>query len=303
MEGFFMLLGFLGLLLIPVAIIYLIITLMRKTFSKKVFWWMFIGGFLLLIVGLIISPSEKAENKEGEEATDEIDVKIDLNESDKDGMVIFDGTVNLPDGAELLVTLSNDDGFRAQSKTNVENGDYKTEQFTNQGDQLETGTYTVEVTMGIASTQPESVQEVIGEESEYLKGDLVKDGELGKTVKYTKTIEIDGAETEDHNASMKEYKENLKSYYEELNTTYESQSESLDLEKWGEFAREFRKDTDALKDKMKSSSLNQSETIEITPVVANLQYLLTAYAADLDGREDDDEIKRLKDEIEEVVGK
>lgn len=303
MEGYFMLLGFLGLLLIPVAIIYLIITLMRKTFSKKVFWWMFIGGFVLLIVGLIISPSEETENKEGEEATDEIDVKIDLNKSDEDGMVTFDGTTNLPDGAELLVTLSNDDGFRAQSKTNVENGDFKTEQYTNQGDQLETGTYTVEVTMGFASTQPENVQEVIGEESEYLKGDLVEDGELGKTVKYTKNIEIDGADTEDHNVSMKEYKESLKSYYEELNTTYESQSESLDLEKWGEFAREFRKDTDALKDNMKSSSLNQSETIEITPVVSNLQYLLTAYAADLDGREDDDEIKRLKDEIEEVVGK
>lgn len=303
-----MFLGVIGLILIPAAIIYLVITLIKKTFSKKVFWLMFIGGLVLLIVGIIIIPSEEtdepkeAAEEQVEEKSDEIDVKIGLKEIVKDGKVIFEGTTNLPDEAELLVTLSNEDGYRAQAKMSVENGKFTTEQFSNQGDQLESGTYTVDVSMGIVSTQSEAVQKVIGEESEHLTGDLVEYGEFGKSVNYTKALDIDGAEEVDHSALMKEFKEEIRSYYEDINSAYESHSKSLDLATWGEFAREFRKDTDALKDGIESSSLNQSERLDIGPTVTNLQFLLTAYAADLQDRGDDDEIKRLRDEIYKVVG-
>lgn len=72
-----------------------------KTFSKIVFWLMLIGGIALVLVGVIISPSEEtdepkdAEVEQWEEKSDEIYVKIDLKEVVKDEKISFKGTTNL----------------------------------------------------------------------------------------------------------------------------------------------------------------------------------------------------------------
>ncbi|MCT9872766.1 hypothetical protein, partial [Paenarthrobacter aurescens] len=76
----------------------------------------------------------------------------------------------------------NENGYSGQTKVVVENGVFESEQFSNKGEAFEPGTYQVKVTMSIANTQPESVQKVIGEDSKSLEGELVEDGEIGRTV-------------------------------------------------------------------------------------------------------------------------
>ncbi len=289
----------------------------KKPVYKR--WWFIViaAFFILAAIGAALDDGEKPKvskeppavapvdddkkEEKKEEKNNEILVTMDLKEIVESGKVGIEGTTNLPDGTELLVSLSNDSDFRAQANTTVHNSSFKTEQFSNKGEALESGSYNVDVTMPIASVQSEDVQKIIGASSENLKGDLVKDDDFGKVVKYSKSIEIEGAEKIDHSALIKSFKEQISAYYNDINNEYDKHKKSLDLATWGEFARGFKEGTTELRNEIDQSALNQGEQIQLSPACADLQMLLTAYAADLQDRGDIEEIKRLKNQIKDAI--
>lgn len=103
-----------------------------------------------------------------------------------DGRVVVAGETNLPDGTELLISLSNESvGFTAQDKAIVSNGKFLAGPLGPKSG-LAAANYVVEVMMPVPSAQPESVQAIVGNEGQYLTGPLVKDSSWGgKTVEYS----------------------------------------------------------------------------------------------------------------------
>lgn len=249
-----------------------------------------------------VSPSTATSvdesNKEGTKA---INVGMNIKDVIIDGKASFEGSTNLPDGTGLMITVSNENGFRAQSSTVVISNEFMTEEFSNNGQALESGAYNVDVTMPIASVQPDTVKKIIGENSENLKGDLVKEGDLGKTVIYSKSIKVEGASKVDHSTIIKDYKNKIGESFKTIKDTYEEHSKSFDAVEWSKFAREFKEAVSNLGNEIEGSKLNQSEKILLSPACADLEMLLTAYAASLQGRGDDSEINRLKKQIEETI--
>ncbi|EPY03904.1 hypothetical protein PAALTS15_27394 [Paenibacillus alvei TS-15] len=289
----------------------------KKPVYKR--WW-----FILLVVLIIVpaaigaalddgkknvasvstvstNTSNSVDEGDKKDMTKDINVELSVNENVAAGKVSLTGITNLPDGTGLMITVSNENGFRAQSSAVVISNEFMTEEFSNNGQALESGAYNVDVTMPIASVQPDAVKKIIGENSENLKGDLVKEGDLGKTVNYSKSIIVEGASKVDHSAMIKEYKNKIIGSYKTIKDTYGSHSKSLDAVEWAKFAREFKENVSNLRNEIEESKLNQSDKIVLSPACADLEMLLTAYAASLQGRGDDTEIKRLKTQIEEAI--
>lgn len=103
---------------------------------------------------------------------------------------IVHGTTNLPDGAELIVTISRAQSrYSAQSKAVVQGGQFVSEQFSQDGGDLNPGTYAVEVTMGTLILSP-SVESIVGANGENLTGKLVKRTEFGRLLTYTSTFKV-----------------------------------------------------------------------------------------------------------------
>jgi hypothetical protein len=106
---------------------------------------------------------------------------------------ILHGITNLPDGAELLLTLTKvGGGYVGQSKATVAAGQFATGAFSKEGAQLPVGRYNIEVSMSIAPLQPPRVQAVIGSHGEKLSGRFVSQA-LGEPVfDYTERRELGG---------------------------------------------------------------------------------------------------------------
>lgn len=82
------------------------------------------------------------------------------------------GTTNLPDGTNLLITISAA-AYIVQDKVKVDTGRFRTVNFSNRGQPLDNGEYSIIVVMSIPSTQPEHVRAIIGNDGEKLRGPLV----------------------------------------------------------------------------------------------------------------------------------
>jgi hypothetical protein len=93
---------------------------------------------------------------------------------------IFHGVTNLPDGSDLMLTLSRpESGYMAQAKMKVMDGHFVTERFSAGGNPLNPEKYRVEVSMSMAELQPKQVQTVIGEHGQRLTGNLIKPSPFG----------------------------------------------------------------------------------------------------------------------------
>jgi hypothetical protein len=104
------------------------------------------------------------------------------------------GKTNLPDGTELMVTISRKaSSFMAQDKTRVMKGEFRAGPFSQNGSALNPGTYAIEISSPIASVQPASVQTVIGQGGSNLGGPLAKRSEFGgKVIEYKTTFQVGG---------------------------------------------------------------------------------------------------------------
>ena len=138
------------------------------------------------------SPTSNIQETAPQQAEDKsIDVSVAVEPvvNSDNGKVLFKITTNLPEDTELLVTVKNDSGYTGQDKAVVlANGVANTAEFSNAGGGTDgdageglKGSYTVDVTMGIASTQKENVRAIIGEKGENLKGQYVEPSSISES--------------------------------------------------------------------------------------------------------------------------
>jgi hypothetical protein len=134
---------------------------------------------------------QAAESKTPEGAA-VLNVTLDANATmQSNGGVVIEGTTNLPDGTNLMISLRQvASKYFAQAKVTVVGGRFISQAFSNKSAALSKGPYELEVMMPILAVQPEAVQKVAGKNGELLGGPLVKLGAIGKTVEFVKTVEI-----------------------------------------------------------------------------------------------------------------
>lgn len=104
------------------------------------------------------------------------------------------GETNLPDGTELMVSLSRSaSSYSGQDKTTVSGGAFRAGPFSQKGADLNPGKYTIDVSTPLAALQPASVQQVIGSDGGKMAGPLAKASDFGgKVVEYTAKVEVGG---------------------------------------------------------------------------------------------------------------
>lgn len=120
----------------------------------------------------------ESESKSEISTIKEFEVEIGVTGHRKGNGVVFNIATNLPDTAELLLTLSNGDyndntSTTAQAKVTVKDGKAISEPFSN-GDSPLNGNFDLCVSMSLPSLQTKEVREVIGENGENMRGDLVE---------------------------------------------------------------------------------------------------------------------------------
>src|SRR5947208_1833636 len=107
---------------------------------------------------------------------------------------VVNGQTNLPDGTELMVTVSRrESNYTAEDKVVVVGGKFRTQTFSQGGADLNPGRYSVEVLMPYATGQSQGVRSVVGGRGEKLTGRLVKHEALGSLVKYVSTFQVRGS--------------------------------------------------------------------------------------------------------------
>ena len=107
------------------------------------------------------------------------------------GRPTIEGTTNLPDGAELMVTLSRKaSSYMAQDKLKVQGSKFKSNQFSDRSSPLLPGKYVLEVTGPITAVQ--SAAGALGENYSNFSGPLLKRGKFGTTLQYEATLLIPG---------------------------------------------------------------------------------------------------------------
>lgn len=122
-------------------------------------------------------------------ATEEIDVYINVSTSIDDGKASFSIDSNLPDDTKLMLTLSDGNQYRGQTNVTIKSGQCQSDLFSNKGEKL-SGEYSLEISMPIASVQPDTVRKLIGNSGENLRGDLVVPNSIGNGQTVEKTIDI-----------------------------------------------------------------------------------------------------------------
>jgi len=125
-------------------------------------------------------PQRKEDYDNSVQGNTELEVTLDVSYEIQNGKVFFIVNTNLPDKTELMLTLSNSVGFRAQTKVTIENGTAKSEGFSNKGEPL-SGSFDLAVTMSLPRLQSENVVAVIGSNGEFLTGPYVVESSIGSS--------------------------------------------------------------------------------------------------------------------------
>ena len=121
-----------------------------------------------------VDASDASNSNQADTAVQPFDVTISVENIAADEKPVFRIKSNLPDETELLLTLENTSGFKAQDNVILQNCQGTSRVFSEQGNALE-GNYTLRVTTGMPSLQEQSVQDVIGSKGEYMTGNLIKE--------------------------------------------------------------------------------------------------------------------------------
>jgi len=143
-----------------------------------------------------------------------ITVKANVSGSEKP---TISGTTNLPDGIEFLVTIERKENqFMAQSKASAKGGSFQAGPFSQKGQGLNPGVYTLQVMMLAPPLQPKATHSVIGERGEKLEGPLVYQAPIGgKSIIYKTTFKIGGgkASSEKDKAAREQEAEDKHSWW------------------------------------------------------------------------------------------
>ena len=123
-------------------------------------------------------PLPKELEPEHPMAGQELKIIASLNGEINCGKIKFSVSSNIPDGTPLLFTLRGK-GYCAQCKSVVDNGVLVSEWFSDDGDAIKNGCYTVELSSPIYSILPERIQRIFGERNRNIYGSCVKFNPIG----------------------------------------------------------------------------------------------------------------------------
>lgn len=102
------------------------------------------------------------------------------------------GETNLPNGTEGIASIQSKTTKKEGSdKFTVQGGRFEAGPFSDGGQGLTPGSYTLDVTIAIAQVQPAQVKAVIGQNGENLQGPLVDRDDLGTSVRLSQDFRLD----------------------------------------------------------------------------------------------------------------
>lgn len=105
---------------------------------------------------------------------------------------VVTGETNLPDGTEGIASIESKTTKKGGSdKFAVQEGRFRAGPFSDGGQGLAPGSYTLDVTIAIAQVQPSQVRAVIGQDGENLRGPLVERGSIGTSVQLSQGFRLD----------------------------------------------------------------------------------------------------------------
>lgn len=140
-----------------------------------------------------VEEQEEVEEKVFNEKKENINVFINEEVINDNGKIRLKLNSNLPDGSELMITLSGKNtNYIGQNKVVLKNGEAESEEFSNRGEAMESGEYNLSISLSLARLQSDEVRAVIGEDGEYLTGNIVKKSSIadGNVVDMEKVIRI-----------------------------------------------------------------------------------------------------------------
>jgi hypothetical protein len=141
--------------------------------------------------------------REVKQSASSLDVVITILIQGGDKPVIV-GRTNLPAGMELMVSLRrNESAYFAQAKAAVSTGQFQAGPFSQKGGPLNPGRYLIEVSSPLATLQPASVRNFIGQKGENLRGFATRVAFGEKVVAFSQDIAIGGAVAPVKDAKMR----------------------------------------------------------------------------------------------------
>jgi hypothetical protein len=120
-------------------------------------------------------------------------LKLEARVTGEAGKPKIEGDTNLPDGTELIVTIFRKESrFSAGDKITVVGGRYDAGPYSDKGEPLKPGKYTLEVTGPLSAVQPAIVKPLLGENYRNFIGPRVVKGPYGTTLEYRTTFMVAG---------------------------------------------------------------------------------------------------------------
>lgn len=105
---------------------------------------------------------------------------------------VVTGETNLPDGTEGFASIESKTTKKGGSdKFTVQGGRFRAGPFSDGGQGLAPGSYTLDVTIAIAQVQPPQVRAIIGQNGENLRGPLVERDGIGTSVQLSQDFRLD----------------------------------------------------------------------------------------------------------------
>lgn len=169
---------------------YLLQQLLKMGFEQSGYRWVYKGNPVTM--GEIYHNPEDVslEPNKGEEITVTVDANMIIENKHEH---YVSGNTNLPVGTNLLIGLSSKaHSYRASSPASVDQDHkFRSQRFMHHGVPLVAGKYILEISMPIASVQPEDVKRSLGKYARNLSGQYIKkDIILGKTLEFSKVVVI-----------------------------------------------------------------------------------------------------------------
>ncbi|KGX93046.1 hypothetical protein N781_13505 [Pontibacillus halophilus JSM 076056 = DSM 19796] len=153
-------------------------------YKKHVIVWF--GLFLVVLFGC---SSDGAKSEQVEEVGP-IEAEMTIDTTKDNGLLTIHGTTNLPDGGVVMVTLQDREGYRVQTTSPIVDGTFTAEVYAAIGSEF-SGEYTVIATLSVTANQPQEFVNEVGEDYENIGGELMEEGEYGRTISYEEQITVE----------------------------------------------------------------------------------------------------------------
>lgn len=123
-------------------------------------------------MGDLLPLSEELAPKDPEEGR-ALKIKASLDDELYGGRLMFRVSSNIPNGTPILLTLKGIN-YQAQCKAFSENGTFESEWFSDHGNDLKAGFYTLQISCPVYNVLPDEVKDVFGERNRNIYGPGVK---------------------------------------------------------------------------------------------------------------------------------